>query len=302
MNIVECSKDVLCAQQEALFELFKPFLKNKKVLFCDVPVHGNVGDSLIYLGTLELFNRLNVKVIDSISAYEPERLKTMSVTDDVVLVCQGGGNFGDLYSLHQDFRHLLLDVFPNNQILLMPQSIHYDDLDIFKRDCSKYKESLNYHIFLRDEFSFESIKSIGVANVVLCPDIATLLFGKFKVRKKGNNKKLLLLRHDIESNNNNNNGVDWVNIVSPALNNSLRLSSFLIRKNNRMKIPYLTHFLVKIHHRALANQADKYFSEYDVIQTDRLHGMIFSQLLQMRCEALDNSYGKLRRYIQRWYR
>jgi pyruvyl transferase EpsO len=303
MIYVDCDPSKLNAQKDMLISLFKPHLEGRKVIYCDVPVHGNVGDSLIYSGVMELFDILKVRVVDSVSAYEPERIKNMVLEDDVVIVCQGGGNFGDIYTLHQGFRHLILDCFPNNKIILMPQSIHYDNVSIFKRDCQRYRMAPNYFIFVRDEHSYDSMMAEGVDNVFLCPDIATLLLGKFdRVRVHGK-RTLYFMRKDVEAKNQGDTtkGVDWVDIINPVTTCSFGLASYLIKKNNRLNISYLTHFLVKVHHFLLVNQACKYFSKFDTVQTDRLHGLIFSQLLNMQCEALDNSYGKLARYIKKWY-
>ena len=38
----------------------------------------------------------------------------------------GGGNFGDLWAAHQEFRERVLERFPDRQIIQFPQSIHYN--------------------------------------------------------------------------------------------------------------------------------------------------------------------------------
>gem|GEM_PF-2071380 len=301
---VKCEKYKLLEQRKNLISIFTPFLRNKKVIFIDVPVYCNVGDSLIYLGTLALLKELNATVIDSISAYELARIDKLSVDDDIVFVCQGGGNFGDIYSMHQNVRHLLIEKFPKNSIVLMPQSIHYDNYDIFVDDCERYKKNNNFSIFVRDEFSFSELTEQGVKNVSLCPDIATVLFESFAFSNPMNGNKLSFMRKDVEaiSNSEVKLSVDWIDIVPKHLILLLIVSKYLIMKNNRINIKGLTSFLVKNIHSRLADSAFIYFSQFSSIKTDRLHGVIFSQILQMRCEALDNRYGKIERYSKCWYK
>ncbi|KPZ72585.1 putative pyruvyl transferase EpsO [Shewanella sp. P1-14-1] len=300
---VSCSVSKLLEQKEELLKVFKPLLENKKVLFLDVPVNLNVGDSLLYLGTLELFKLLNVTIIDSISAYEPARLDKLQIEEDVVCVLQGGGNFGDIYSLHQNFRHLALSKFPNNQFVLMPQSIHYSNLNTFKDDCDFYRTCRNFSIFVRDEHSFEQFVSENVSQVTLCPDIATVLFGTFNPSEAAIDSKLYFLRKDVEAAPNTETAisVDWIDIIPKHLNRLFEISKFIIKKNNRLNIRGLTGFLVNNLHTKLVHKAYSYFIGFKTIKTDRLHGLILSQLLQMNCEALDNKYKKLERYIKRWY-
>ncbi|WP_282166133.1 polysaccharide pyruvyl transferase family protein [Shewanella japonica] len=300
---VSCSVSKLLEQKEELLTVFKPLLENKKVFFLDVPVYLNVGDSLIYLGTKELFRLLNVRVLGSISACEPSRLEKLKVDKDVVFVFQGGGNFGDIYSLHQEFRHLALSRFPDNQFILMPQSIHYNNPNSFKTDCDLYRRHQKFDIFVRDKFSFDKFIFENVNQVKLCPDIATLLVGTFKLPASKVDTKLFFLRKDIEavSDTEINNSVDWIDITPKKYLRLLSFTKFIVKKNNRLNVSGLTDYLVSNLHVKLVSNAYSYFSCYGQVRTDRLHGLILSQLLQMNCEALDNKYKKLERYIKRWY-
>jgi pyruvyl transferase EpsO len=265
-------------------------------------MYNNVGDSLIFTGTLELFNELGVTLVDALSAHEPNRLKSLAVNKDTVFVLQGGGNFGDIYTLHQNFRHLLLKLYPGNKVILMPQSIHYIDKVKEKDDMEFYRSNANFILFVRDRYSFELLKAYDLKNLFLSPDVATMLHNQFTI-KEVECKTLNFLRKDIEKlcEGEELDSVDWVDIISKHFQNIIQFIKYLTKKNNRLNIRLLSFFLVKWYHKKVIAEAEDYFINYSVVRTDRLHGMIFSQLLNKECNALDNSYGKLNRYISEWY-
>ena len=39
----------------------------------------------------------------------------------------GGGNFGDLWPEHQQFREMILQRYPDRPVIQLPQSIHFQD-------------------------------------------------------------------------------------------------------------------------------------------------------------------------------
>lgn len=296
----------MLSQKKDLIKLFRPLLENKKVLFCDVPMYGNVGDGLIYLGTLELFKLLNVEVLDCITAYEPSRLNESNYPKDIVVVLQGGGNFGDIYPLHQNFRKEVLSKFKNHKIIHMPQSIHFENEANLIKDASDFNEHKDFSMFVRDLPSFEQLNNAKFTNLSLCPDVATLLTN-IVVKLPGHNvdEKLYFLRKDKEAVGDSDSitpgAVDWIDIIAPNTQLTFSIAKRIIKYNNRLNIKGLTYFITKYYQSKFVKESLVYFSRYDTVRTDRLHGMIFSQILGMKCEALDNSYGKLTRYIKAWY-
>ncbi|MDI5788788.1 hypothetical protein PO124_11350 [Bacillus licheniformis] len=42
----------------------------------------------------------------------------------------GGGNFGDLYPHFQQFRERVVEHYPDNRIVILPQSIYYEHEEI----------------------------------------------------------------------------------------------------------------------------------------------------------------------------
>ncbi|UIF89512.1 polysaccharide pyruvyl transferase family protein (plasmid) [Cupriavidus necator] len=47
------------------------------------------------------------------------------IEGSTTIVFHGGGNLGDLYPLHDNFRKLVIKRYPNNKIVILPQTIHF---------------------------------------------------------------------------------------------------------------------------------------------------------------------------------
>ena len=92
-------------------------------------MHGNVGDSAIWLGERTLLRDAGVTVayacdLQSFSAAElAERVPAGTGTTFV----HGGGNLGDLWPRHQVLRERVISAFPNHRIVQLPQSVHFRD-------------------------------------------------------------------------------------------------------------------------------------------------------------------------------
>lgn len=302
MNIIEVSQSLISAHKTLLIDKMRPLLEGKNVVFFDVPVHGNVGDSLIFLGTIEMLNILNINLIDCISAYEMRRMRNANYPEDTVFIFQGGGNFGDIYMIHQQMRIEAIDRFPNNKIVVFPQSIHYSDLKKLEADTELMKKHVDLHLFVRDEYSYSELLNRGLKNVYLTPDIASVLVDKTNKTNSQEFERLMFKRKDVEATGSvEQNSIDWIDIVPKGKAKALKLGVKLIKLNNKIQLPKLTMFFVLWIHGSLYKTAVDYFSKYKIVQTDRLHGMILSQLIGLKTEALDNSYGKLIRYSKKWF-
>lgn len=302
MNLVQVEKSVIAKHKRQLLEVFTPLLRDKKVVFFDVPVHGNIGDSLIFLGTLQLFKELNVELIDCVSAYEPSRLIQAEYSEDTVFVFQGGGNFGDIYQIHQQMRLSAIKNFTKNRIVIFPQSMHYEDPKQLIIDVTLMAQHKDLHVCVRDTFSYQELKKNAISNTYLTPDIASVLIDILPRPDLNEDKRLLFMRKDVEATKTGaNEGVDWIDITPTYKKMLLSVVRTIVKKNNRLKLPKMTKVLVTFIHKSLVRTALNHFSHFSVIKTDRLHGMILSQLMGIKTEALDNTYGKLARYTNTWF-
>ena len=71
-----------------------------EIIYLEYPVYSNIGDLLICLGTELWFRRSGITVLGRWNIFN---FTFPKISDTVILLCQGGGNFGDMYP-QQAFR------------------------------------------------------------------------------------------------------------------------------------------------------------------------------------------------------
>ena len=164
----------------------------KKVVLFGVPAHGNIGDAAITVAE-EKFIKDNLSEFEYISVLEDDieekvkEFKEILMEEDLILL-HGGGNLGDKYISLEEKRRLIIESFPNNKIILMPQTIHFSDTARGKEELEKTKKIYNNHkdltLVAREKISFEIMKrEFTNANVILTPDIVMYL-NETKPREK----------------------------------------------------------------------------------------------------------------------
>ena len=136
------------------------------VSWCD---HQNPGDHVIATAGAMYLKDRNIKVID-VSSNE------MVGFDGRPIISQGGGNLGDLFPCHEDFRCELIKCNPKSPIVIMPQSVLFNSLSMAEKSREAYNSHDNLTILIREQESFSIAKSMfDKCNVILCPDTAWYL-------------------------------------------------------------------------------------------------------------------------------
>lgn len=277
-------------------------ISNKKIAFVDIPTYFNVGDILICKGTEAFFNNYNIDVRYRCSSSSVDFKKLDEV--DVILF-QGGGNFGDLYAIHQNFREQLVSKFSDKKIICLPQSIHFESSTALEKSASLFKMHNDFHFFVRDDISFDLANKF-TDNVEMMPDMAHSLHPLVDPCEVGPSnlippKILNLVRVDKESTSSskgvNKIGFDWVDIITPQ---DLFIQSLYYKM---LKVPFLkkrAHDLWYALSDELVFRSKNYFSSHTLVYTDRLHGLILSTLLGKQIYLKDNSYGKNTNYYKAW--
>ena len=292
-------------------------LINKEDAFCfDYPMHLNVGDLLIYAGTEAFFKEynINIRLRRCLQTFDINEVKK-NITKNTTIICHGGGNLGDLYPLLQKLREELVINFPNNRIILLPQTGYFSNQDEMKKSAAIFSAHKDCHLFARDLPTLELLKNFS-DKVILCPDMAHQLYGEFPLKNKvesSEKNKLYFLRKDIEASQLEKNiestlptsavVKDWDDIVTSNDIMYARIYSKLARISN---ISHLSIFKDKIndlwykHTLNIIERARNEFMKYDLVVTSRLHGHIFSCLLGIPNQVCDNSYGKNLGYYNQW--
>ena len=94
----------------------------------DYPDHINIGDHLLWLGTiLYLTDFLGTKInyVSSIKDFSEEKMERN--IGNAPIFFHGGGNFGDFWSGSQEFREHIISKYRDRPIIVLPQSIYFAD-------------------------------------------------------------------------------------------------------------------------------------------------------------------------------
>lgn len=273
------------------------------VVYLDIPVHDNFGDLLIMMGTLKFFKKKKIipKFIFSAHNFMPRAL-----CNNDILVFHGGGNLGDLYSFHQNHREEVIGEFLDNRIVILPQTIHYKSDVEYQKTCKIFKKHNDLHVCVRDKKSYDL--ALGMTDkVYLMPDMAHHLYPVLPSADPVKST-LLLNRMDIEAidfkfDEGFDDETDWSILLK---NKKWKINGY-IRLQKIIKLfgfnKYLSQWINKKwieFSKVLLVEVTSYYSKYDSIITTRLHGHIFSCLMNKKSVVFDNSYGKNSAYYDLW--
>lgn len=277
------------------------------------PNHGNVGDSTIWLGQRALLALLDLDppcYTASAESYSPEALRRCSSPETPILL-SGGGNFGDLWPVAQEFRERVIRDFPDRRIVQLPQSVWFRREEARRRARRLFREHPRFTLLVRDERSRDRAQDgLGVP-ATLCPDVAFALGPLDLDVERDRSDILWLSRTDRESASDHDRtdllelaaseGVDverrdWRH-DSPGLMLSLLSSA-------HPRIPAWPPVLRRWAEEELARRRTlrgiRMLEGARSVITDRLHGHILCVLTGVPHWILDNSYGKLSSFYRTW--
>lgn len=283
-------------------EILLPLLSGRRLHYLDVPFYGNVGDLLIMFGTLEFFKKHAIPVYKYGMYFNYP--KSFIERGDII-VFQGGGNFGDIYGPFQKFREEIIASFPGNRIVILPQSIHFEDTKNFEKCCEKLSRHPDLHICVRDTPSYDMAK-LMTPNIYLLPDMAHQLWPL--ERKFAPDRQVLKLRRrdsETKLHGDVGNTFDWIDLVGKGWEFFLsQVAERCMYHANRLG---LNKAFINLEAKAWIWQASRFFnksvelfSHYERVESDRLHAHILSCLLSIKNDIGDNSYGKNGNYIRQW--
>jgi pyruvyl transferase EpsO len=274
--------------------------------YVDIPMHGNIGDLLIMLGTLEFFKKHNLKprLKSPLDSFSPDW-----IAEDDVVVFHGGGNFGDLYSCCQQLRERVAAAKPGNRIIVLPQSIHFSSPERAAESAAIFRRHPDLHLCVRDRVSFEQARAF-TDNVYLLPDMAHQLYPLGRDGYDKNGDAMLITRVDDEKVDHGtlpdvrvSTHTDWPQFVG-ARERTINTFRRVVRNMARCGMGRLANTVMSPlwiwYANQLVDDAIRMFAKHNLIITDRLHGHILAVLMDMPTLVLDNSYGKNSRYASVW--
>ena len=293
----------------ALIENALPPIIGNKCIYLDVPYYANIGDVLIWEGTESFLGKhhINVMLRGAWDTYD-----FRPIPSDVTIVLQGGGNFGDIWAPPQEFRLKIIQSYPKNRIIVLPQTIYYESYKNLEKDFLIINRHPDVTICARDCHSASVLKTCFKGDTLCLPDMAFCIPAnqlnemRIPVVK---NLILFLKRTDKElgkipsfDNNDNIDIRDW-----PTYDNEkdfLKPYRKLLRYQRRFAdwgMPRLADYFFQYYMRPrIVRNGVRFLSQYEKIYSTRLHAAILSVLLDKTCVLYDNSYGKNRDFYESW--
>lgn len=277
----------------------------------DYPDYKNIGDSAIWAGQSRILQEVFGKNPAYVASPNDYKGDIEDFSKYFIVFVQGGGNFGDIWKHHQDFRLKILEDYSDRKIVQLPQSIFFSsphELDLTKRAIGRHG---NFHLLVRDQASFLFARAEFDCPVHLCPDAAHSI--PSYISESAQHDVFSLIRTDIESDAENLEGIvreygpvqDWNDVDGYFYENEGFVNRFF-RRHIQYKFP--TSSLMMAYRRWMydhlakkaVDRGIKQLSQGEIVISDRLHAHILCTLMGKPHISLDNSNGKIGEYIRQW--
>ncbi len=299
--------------REIISQRLTPLIGADYVLL-DVPYHNNIGDVLIWEGERTYLKSLPYKCIQTVSA--DTWYGNNSITPDTTILLNGGGNFGDIWRYYHEFKLRIIEQYNENRIILLPQSVWYEDTSLIEADANIMAMHKDLHLCARDRWSYDFMKTHFPANnIYLVPDMAFYISDETlePYRSLKDNRRLFFRRLDKERTSGTPQIIENVSDVHdwPTIENldfSLRILGYGIAVQRRLPFTRFQRTFGRIIDTAadiIVRQREvrmglSFLSKYNHVTTTRLHALILSVLLHTPVDYIDNTTGKLSAFVNTW--
>lgn len=262
----------------------------KKLIIVGIPHHGNLGDNAIALAEEMIleqnFSQYPIYQIPEKFLYKCiDKVKQFINKEDILLL-HGGGNIGDTYLVPEKGRRKVIELFPDNKIIIFPQTAFFENNESGNIELEISKQIYNKHnnliIMAREEKSYNFMKEhFYNAQVYLTPDIV------MSMNKSGNLNReniTFLFRMDKEK--------------TLTDNEITKIKEVILKKYDKYILSdmHLGEDVINIAGDIRKTALDNKFNEFKsskLVITDRLHGMIFAAITETPCIALGSFTHKI---------
>lgn len=291
-----------------------PLIENDYLLL-DLPYHGNLGDTLIWQGELDFLDSLPHKCKYHSGSYDNIELMDKYIGETTIIIFHGGGNFGDIWKGHNEFRNRVIARYPNQKAIVLPQSVYYRDKENLQKDAVFFAQHPNVTICARDKKSLELLRREFPNNPsLLVPDMAFAMdMTKYK-RRQPSKEALFLRRIDCELNDAVDYGIvpknadvmDWIFLNESKQYYRIHTIRKWFGRIDRLLGTHWQHRAVDMYwHHVLrplnVKTAIDILDNYSSIYTTRMHAALFSVILgKTDITLFDNSYGKSSSLYDTW--
>lgn len=300
--------DLIARDRNRLIQLYsKSISHGQPYALVDFPDHSNVGDSAIWLGEVAILQEITGRApVYNCSAYNYDRAAMKAVLPaGATVFLHGGGNFGDIWPRHHEFRERMVEEWQDNPVVQLPQSIKFNDLKAAEKTAKLFRGHPNIRLLVRDVPSADFAKANLFDSPEIAPDSAFGI-GDLKRTKPALHPMVALLRTDKETVEHDLSPsraataapkVDW--LVEPkAFRKVATLKAILQSTASGKWTEQDRRFAIyKAKAQGRLERGLDLLSEGQVVLTDRLHAHILSLMADIPHITLDNYYGKIRGYI-----
>lgn len=274
------------------------------LMMCD---HKNVGDSLIMKGELDFLSTIKYarcKEYTTMWSFENRR---PTIPKNDLLIMRGSGSFGDIWPTAPRFWQFIMENYPENPILFMPQTIHFND----EQKLNEMAKLINKHkkitLCLRDKESFAIAQKYFHCDFYLVPDMAFYMKNHFSFDSHISkiNKNLLVKRDDKESKSSSlidNLLVQKDIIISdwPTFNMTNRIEKIKQKLFNLSLYKIYDLFVRYIYNGYIIKNGIKFLKPFSKVYATRMHAGILAMMMGKETVFIDNNYGKLRKIYETW--
>lgn len=262
--------------------------KETKIVLLDTSIHNNIGDACIALAEILFLEKMPIKLVEidqEECAVYLEDIKRYIKKEDIVVI-HGGGNLGNVWLHHELTRRKIIQMFPGNLIVSMPQTFYFTRDSVGEKErkesCRIYNKHQNLYLFAREKVSYELMKKNFGENTRLVPDIV-LSINKdyFKMPEFRRDGVLFCMRRDAEKSISQileKKMKEYFISIGKKIVETDMVAKGEIRKNDREEI--------------IKKKLEE-FKKAEVVITDRLHGMIFAFLMNTPCLVFANNNHKI---------
>ncbi|GAA2889389.1 polysaccharide pyruvyl transferase family protein [Enterococcus casseliflavus] len=250
----------------------------------------NLGDHALTIAHKEFLEK-NFPLYEVMEFYVDETIMAINTLKEVIqpndiITLKGGGNIGIEYFREELLRRNIIKNFPNNKIVLFPQTVYFPDTNLGSKEKANtinvLKRHKNIRILVRDQKSYDIMKGYDFKYLNLVPDIVFSYKSNIFNENKIENKKILFcLRNDREK------AQDRLNL--DEMDNHLKKNGFKTSYTDTV----LSYNVDKNNRYFELEKKLKEISSSKIVVTDRLHGMIFCYITRTPCIVLETYNHKV---------
>lgn len=269
--------------------------ESKIYLFC-APDYANLGDHAIAYAEKEFIeNYIGCEIVEVPTRHfrDAADIARHHIRENDLILITGGGFLGSLWMNSENMTREIIRNYPNNRIIVMPQTLYWEDNKVFEKEAMYTREIYHLHkrltLCARDSVSFDLMKKYYPdCHIILVPDmVLSCEWNKVVKTETYRGGVVLCLKDDKES-------VLTVEQKEKIVHISKELEGEVVSINNM----YRYVMLDKEHREEALKEQLALFSGTRLCITDRLHGMLFAVITGTPCIVLNNCNHKLKASYQ----